>query len=182
MVGDESGGSGDYRMQFEIIREISSAEVERCFELEFPVEQEGRRSTKDHTLRLLKSVVCRTWAICRIHTNQLGDTLLPRHRSKENDNGYEVVPQPGMLVREVVEEFERIEHNAPGFVRGLAALSKKPIGQLFLSQVIPRTDGSFEVMIERPGHLVCLDGLPRLIAFGKYGTPDDVIDVIVALR
>jgi len=90
-----------------------------------------------------------------------------------------------MLVNQVVSElyFGRIQANAPKFVEKLAERAEKPLGHIFLSEVIPRAEGTYEKVVERPGHLLCLDGLNRLIAYARAGLlPRDQVEVTAALK
>jgi hypothetical protein len=163
-------------------------EVERRFEEEFPDDLNGvtrikSYSTKLYTLDLLRSKeLGQNWALIRIRGNQLADISLPWHLSKEDASRYEVIPPAGMLLSEVVGELDgRIQNKAPEFVNGIKRLVGRPLGHLFLSQLIPRSESTFSGMTARPGHLVCLDGLHRLIALGKSGLPNHPVELTVAL-
>ena len=89
-------------------------------------------------------------------------------------------------MKEVVSDFDgRIQSNAPMFAKGIMKLASKPLGHLFVSEVIPRNEwwGTYKDVVERPGHLVCLDGLHRLIAHAKAGLlSGDQVEVIAALK
>lgn len=143
--------------------------------------------TQPWTVRVLELVnrSCRAWALIRVPGEQLGEVLLGCHVSKVDLGNPEVVPREGMLVNQVVSElyFGRIQANAPKFVEKLAERAEKPLGHIFLSEVIPRAEGTYEKVVERPGHLLCLDGLNRLIAYARAGLlPRDQVEVTAALK
>jgi len=166
-------------MQFEILQEIEFSEVKHRFEEACPPDHHTRTWT-ENVLNLTQSL-CRAWALVRIHRDQLGSVRLPWHKSKEDANGYEVVPPTGRLLSKVASDLDAIQRDAPGFVKGIVKFSHEPLGLIFLSEVIPRDEPSYAKMIAEPGDLVCLDGLHRLIARWKFGLPSNEVELIVAL-
>jgi hypothetical protein len=170
-------------MTYDLVRHINfPAEVHRPL-----IGMPDVLGTQPWTVRVLELVnqSCRTWALIRVPGEQLGEVLLGWHVSKVDLGSPEVVPREGMLVNEVVSEpyYGRIQRNAPKFVEKLAERAQKPLGHIFLSGFIPRSEGTYEKVVERPGHLLCLDGLNRLIAYAKVGLlPRDQVEVTAALR
>jgi len=143
--------------------------------------------TQPWTVTVLELVnrSCRAWALIRVPGEQLGEVLLGWHVSKVDPGNPEVVPKEGMLVNEVVGEpyYGRIQRTAPKFAETIAERAQKPLGHIFLSEVIPRSEGTYATVMERPGHLLCLDGLNRLIAHAKAGLlPRDQVEVTAALK
>jgi len=171
-------------MTFESCQEIGCDEVRRRFE-----EQYGDLAypSRGFTGDVLKSVDSdrrrRAWARIRVHGHQLGNILLPWHTSKVDAPRYAVIPPSGMLLSEVVGELDtRIKNNAPMFAKRLATWAGVPLGNVFLSEFIPfMSDPTYSAVTPRKGHLVCLDGLHRLIALGKSGLQNHEVELIVAL-
>jgi hypothetical protein len=161
-------------------QEISFREVERRFKEQYPEDYHSRAWTA-RMLGLVRNL-CRTWILVRVDGEQLGKILLGWHRSKADAN-YDVIPPEGMLVHEVVSELEtRIRPNAPEFAKMLADLSARSLGHIFLSEIIPRSDPTYERVIARPGHFISIDGLHRLVAHVNRGVSSEEVEMVVALR
>jgi hypothetical protein len=166
-------------LQFTILKEIEFQEVMRRFEEEYAYAG-GTRNWTANVLNLTDNL-CKMWGLVRVRADQLGDVLLPWHRSKD-DGGYDVVPRVGMLLSEVGPELDhRIRSNAPVFMNRIIELSDKPLGHIFLSQIIPSSEPSYAQVVPRSGHVVCLDGLHRLIALQRSGLPSYEVELVLAL-
>ncbi len=167
-------------MDLVVVQELNKKELWQRLDIACPPDSSSRGWT-EKVVRIV-SRTCSRWVVAEVPGPELAEIVIP-WRCSGADNKYDVVPREGQQLKAVSIELDtRIRSKAPEFYKRIESLLDLPLGQIFLSQVLPHEDDTYADVQLKAGQFTTLDGLHRLIAASKRGLLADSVQVVAALE
>jgi hypothetical protein len=152
-------------------RKIAFEEALRCFDRENPVKP---GSSNGYARGLLKSADEKfggRWGCISLVREDLLDIILPHHISE--GGSIELIPRSGLTVAAAVQKLREIsvrEYQSanPRCWQKITYWKEHYPSPIFLS-IVPMGETDYQDLVDYRNHLIHLDGLHRLIAWGLSG-------------
>src|SRR5438270_5349919 len=161
------------------IKGVSFEEVLACFDAEHEVKPDNTNEHARNMLQAAQEKFNGTWTCATLEREDVLNIVLPHHISERGV--IPLIPPTGLTVAAAVERLREIsvrEYQAANAIcwRKIAYCKETYPSPIFLC-IAPVSHSDYQNLTNFEGHLIHLDGLHRLIAWGLYGNlePDEYV-------
>jgi hypothetical protein len=159
------------------IKRVAFEEVLACFDAEHEVKPDNTNEHARNMLQAAQEKFDGDWAYVSLDREDVLNIFLPHHISE--GGAIPLIPPTGLTVAAAVEEIKKIsttdyQSANPVCWQKIAHWRKDSSSPVFLCTA-PVSHSDYQDLTDYEGHLIHLDGLHRLIAWGLYGKlePDE---------
>jgi hypothetical protein len=155
-----------------IVKAISGEEVFRVFDRDHPIEPGNSNQYARELLGKADRQFGGVWAETSPCQKDICEIILPPHYHKAEGGKIELIPVSGLTVSAAIEKIRGIkgyEFTNVCCWRSITRWMERYPSPIFLSVAPVKSCSDHQYLTDYNGHLIHLDGLHRLIAWGLAG-------------